>query len=329
MAILTVKQLEAIVSPGRYNDGNGLYLEVDKTGGKRWLYRYQLNGKRTAHGLGGYHPKTNSLAIARSKAIECKALVNKGIHPGEAASEQRDAQRARDEKKREVIMTFERCADEWYERNEAGWTNTKHRQQVKNTPFQSGRLITPFQNLQSRDYKIRINTLINGNPITEVDFNANHLRMFLAFNKTDVIGEQDAYEPIVYESGLSRDKVKAFINIGLNNESFEATRDVVARSKPYSSNAESKQIANALNKLYPKLNLYCRFALMAMQLEGLIMRKVLLRGTEAGILALPIHDAIAVEFDNQDWAKDVMEEVWQSVMSEFHKPSKTSVKISF
>ena len=99
--------------------------------------------------------------------------------------------------------------------------------------------------------------------------------------------------------------------------------------KPYTSHAESKQIANALNKLYPKLNLYCRFALMAMQLEGLIMRKVLLRGTEAGILALPIHDAIAVEFDNQDWAKDVMEEVWQSVMSKFHKPSKTSVKFSF
>ena len=34
MAILTVKQLEAIASPGRYNDGNGLYLEVDKSGGK-------------------------------------------------------------------------------------------------------------------------------------------------------------------------------------------------------------------------------------------------------------------------------------------------------
>ena len=33
MAILTVKQLEAVVMPGRYNDGNGLYLEVDKAGG--------------------------------------------------------------------------------------------------------------------------------------------------------------------------------------------------------------------------------------------------------------------------------------------------------
>lgn len=82
IAILTVKQLEAIVNPGRLSDGNGTYLKVDKAGGKRWLYRYQLNGKRTTHGLGGYHPKTNSLAVARSEAIECKALVNKSVHPG-------------------------------------------------------------------------------------------------------------------------------------------------------------------------------------------------------------------------------------------------------
>jgi hypothetical protein len=199
----------------------------------------------------------------------------------------------------------------------------------KYTPFQSGRLITPFQNLQSREYKIRINTLINGNPIAEVDFNANHLRMFLAFNKTDVIGEQDAYEPIVDESGVSRDKVKAFINIGLNNESFEATRDVVARSKPYTSHAESKQIADAFKKLYPKLNLHCRFALVAMQLEGLILRDVLLRGAKAGILALPIHDAVAVAFSNQSWARDAMEDAWQTAILEFHKTAKTSVTIKF
>ena len=30
-------------------------------------------------------------------------------------------------------MTFEMCADEWYERNQSGWTNPKHRQQIKNT----------------------------------------------------------------------------------------------------------------------------------------------------------------------------------------------------
>ena len=201
-------------------------------------------------------------------------------------------------------------------------------QSFKHTPFQSGRLITPFQNLQSRHYKVRINTLINGKPISEVDFNANHLRMFLAFNKRDVIGDYDAYAPLAEESGAERNKVKAFINVGLNSESFEATKHVVAREFQV-SHADSAKIAEAVAKLYPHLNLHCGFALTAMQLEGLILKDVLLRGVKNGILALPIHDAVAVEFDHQDWAKNAMEDAWQTVMSEFHKNAKTAMKVQF
>ena len=202
-------------------------------------------------------------------------------------------------------------------------------QSFKHTPFQSGRLITPFQNLHSRNYKVRINTLINGNPIAEVDFNANHLRMFLAFNKRDVIGDYDAYEPIASESGVERKKVKAFINVGLNNQNFEATKHVIARIDPYVSYDESIKIAEAFHKLYPNLDLHCGFALTAMQLEGLILKDVLLRGVRAGILALPIHDAVAVEFEHQDWAKDAMEDAWQSVVSEFHKTAKASTSVTY
>ena len=202
-------------------------------------------------------------------------------------------------------------------------------QSFKHTPFQSGRLITPFQNLHSRNYKVRINTLINGNPIAEVDFNANHLRMFLAFNQRNVIGDYDAYEPIARESGVERKKVKAFINVGLNNQSFEATKHVIARIDPYVSYEESIKITEAFDKLYPNLNLHCSFALTAMQLEGLILKNVILSGTKAGILALPIHDAVAVEFDHQDWAKDAMEDAWQTVMSEFYPSARSAVKINF
>ena len=128
---------------------------------------------------------------------------------------------------------------------------------------------------------------------------------------------------------MERKKVKAFINVGLNNQSFEATKHVIARIDPYVSYDESTKIAGAFNKLYPNLDLHCGFALTAMQLEGLILKDVLLRGVRAGILALPIHDAVAVEFDHQDWAKDAMEDAWQTVMSKFHHPAKTSSGISF
>ena len=133
MPNLTVKQIEAFAKPDRYNDGNGLYLEIDKACNKRWMYRYQLHGKRTNFGLGGYHPKTNSLALARANAVECRALVNKGIHPSDAANDAKALQIAKDEAKTQTVMTFQLCAEEWYERNQSGWTNPKHRQQVRNT----------------------------------------------------------------------------------------------------------------------------------------------------------------------------------------------------
>ena len=66
----------------------------------------------------------------------------------------------------------------------------------KHDALRAGRLHTAFQNLPSKKYKVRINTQINGKPICEVDFNANHLRMLLATNKRDVVGEDDAYAAI-------------------------------------------------------------------------------------------------------------------------------------
>ncbi len=83
------------------------------------------------------------------------------------------------------------------------------------------------------------------------------------------------------------------------------------------SHAGLAEIADAFAKLYPNLNLHCGFALTAMQLEG-VLKDVLLRGAKARILASPIHDAVAVEFDNQDRARNEMEGAKQTVMSEFY-----------
>jgi len=66
-----------------------------------------------------------------------------------------------------------------------------------------------------------------------------------------------------------------------------------------------------------------------MQYEGLVMRQVLMQGIKDNKFALPIHDAVAVEFDNQFWAKDAMVDAWQTVMSQLHKTAKTSVSIKF
>jgi hypothetical protein len=198
----------------------------------------------------------------------------------------------------------------------------------KYNPFTSGRLITAFQNLPSRQYKIRINTQINDNPIAEVDFNANHLRIFLAFNQTDLIGDWDAYEAIANEAKVDRSVVKSFINVALNSDSLNSAKRASLTHHSIEHGA-SQAVSEAFGRLYKGLNLFCRFGLTAMQYEGLVMRQVLMQGIKDNKFALPIHDAVAVEFDNQFWAKDAMVDAWQTVMSQLHKTAKTSVSIKF
>lgn len=137
----------------------------------------------------------------------------------------------------------------------------------------------------------------------------------------------DTSAELLPKSGVDRKKVKAFINVGLNSESFEATKRIIAREFQV-SHADSAKITEAFATLYPNLNLHCGFALTAMQLEGLILKDVLLHGARTGILVLPIHEAVAVEFDHQDWAKDAMKDAWQTVMSELSKTAKAVTSIT-
>ncbi|MGB2096122.1 MAG: Arm DNA-binding domain-containing protein, partial [Candidatus Puniceispirillaceae bacterium] len=49
---LTALAVKKQTTPGRYSDGNGLYLVVDPSGAKRWLQRLSIQGKRCDLGLG-------------------------------------------------------------------------------------------------------------------------------------------------------------------------------------------------------------------------------------------------------------------------------------
>lgn len=85
---LTPRTVSAITKPGRYADGGGLYLQVDESGARRWIFLYRFRGKRPEMGLGG-HPVV-SLAEAREKAFALEKTVRSGINP---LAEKRSAQR--------------------------------------------------------------------------------------------------------------------------------------------------------------------------------------------------------------------------------------------
>jgi hypothetical protein len=49
---LSVLFIKKAASPGKYGDGNGLYLIVEPSGAKRWEQRVTIKGRRRDIGLG-------------------------------------------------------------------------------------------------------------------------------------------------------------------------------------------------------------------------------------------------------------------------------------
>lgn len=106
---LSEKVIKGITTPARYQDKNGLILNVTPTLSKNWLLRYQVNGDRHDIGLGSY--PAVSLVEARKKVAELKALIARGIDP-------------LDEKQMATTkeVTFEAAARAFIERYRLSWT---------------------------------------------------------------------------------------------------------------------------------------------------------------------------------------------------------------
>jgi len=183
----------------------------------------------------------------------------------------------------------------------------------KNNILQGGRLYTPFQSLPDRKIRLRINTLINNQPIGEVDFSANHLRLTLAVNGGVQAGETP-YEDIADEAGLVgiesdiRAKVKSFITFAMGSSDAEQTRRLCHSKKI--DNTQFDALVAACQKLYPKLELFSGWGIYAQNFEGQILKQVMLEGIEKDIVCLPVHDAVAVQQEHLKWAEETMLECW-------------------
>ncbi|WP_250481822.1 site-specific integrase [Caballeronia sp. NCTM5] len=76
---LTDAAIRARTKTGNMSDGGGLLVQVTKTGGKSFTYRFQLNRVRRDMGLGPY--PLLSLSAARELRDELARLVKQGIDP--------------------------------------------------------------------------------------------------------------------------------------------------------------------------------------------------------------------------------------------------------
>lgn len=107
----------ALANPGTYQDGEGLFLKVDKRGGAYWNLRVQQDGKRRDIGIGS--AKLLTLAEARHKATVLRKAVK--VDHRDVLAEKKDDAAAK--------VTFRVAATQYHSENEAGWKSTVYARQ--------------------------------------------------------------------------------------------------------------------------------------------------------------------------------------------------------
>ena len=76
---LSARFVETASEPGKYFDGNGLFLRVAENGSRKWVQRIVIRGKRRELGLGS--PPVVTLAKARERALANLRTISDGGDP--------------------------------------------------------------------------------------------------------------------------------------------------------------------------------------------------------------------------------------------------------
>lgn len=126
LSALAVSRLK---EPGFHAVGEvpGLCLQVLESGGRTWILRAMVAGKRREIGLGGF--PAVALADARIEARRMRAAIAEGRDPVEERRVAKSALRAA----KESSKTFKTVALAYIDSHEASWRNDKHGQQWRNT----------------------------------------------------------------------------------------------------------------------------------------------------------------------------------------------------
>lgn len=134
---LTARTVTSVKDPGRYSDGQNLYLIVDSSGAKRWAFIFRWKrpgqlgpGRLREMGLGSIHRV--ELKRARELATEARRLLGEGIDPIAARQTLRS------------VPTFHEAAEEWIQANEASVRSDKSHARWKRALFGYAKALGPL-----------------------------------------------------------------------------------------------------------------------------------------------------------------------------------------
>src|SRR6059058_1848392 len=104
--------IERETKPGKYADGDGLYLIVAGPAAKSWSYRYWKDGKERWHGLGSFKDVSLKSARLARDAARLRVKGDRSIAGVDIVQERREARReTKAAEAQNAAPTFEECAE--------------------------------------------------------------------------------------------------------------------------------------------------------------------------------------------------------------------------
>ena len=177
----------------------------------------------------------------------------------------------------------------------------------------SGRIYCDFQTIPKRELRIRPTSLIDEQPIAEVDIKCSHPRLAAQIFE-DIKLPRDFYNTVSVDTDVFITKVKDYFRVALSSASRESALGAFINMEQLNTTFDFDLLEHWMADNLPKIPLYSSWSKVAMNLEGEMLKYVMLLGVKYQTVVLPVHDAIAVKVQDVEWGKNAMHLAWFEVM---------------
>ena len=189
-------------------------------------------------------------------------------------------------------------------------------------PYTGGRVYTPYQNIVNRRVQIRSKTLLDGQPLIECDFSANHPYMLARLTGNEF--HPNFYSEIADKSNCDRAAVKAVITAAIGCPSSSKANQM--RYRLQTRGIDTTLVDNIITTAtatYPWLKehniLFNNKGVYMQWLEGEIAMKMFQAAVHYGIPMVNVHDAYAVNQKHSAKVGALMNQYREEVL-EAYKP---------
>ena len=196
------------------------------------------------------------------------------------------------------------------------------RRSFNETPYSAGRVHTLFQTIVNRRVPIRKQTLLDGVPIAEPDFTANHLTLLSMI--FDVSLPESPYDLVAADTQINRSIVKeVFVRLmgARNEQGFNQAKYTLERSRNKITRTQVNAIRKSFYRCIPFLknhDLLCTGWGGRLQfIEGKTALAMFEWATETNTPILNVHDSFACKKEDEARVSVAMYSLRERVLSEW------------